>query len=97
MQKIEAPSSKLEISALMPPPTTVPLAPKGKDSGSGFDQFEIEEAERFRRDVQGEPSAQKRVSAGGTLYAADNDWDEEIGPQPMAKPKEFAQDKPVTL
>ena len=79
----------------MPPPAPRP-------SGSaGFDHFDLEEAAHFRRDVQGDASALKRLAvagagAGTAVYGDDDDLDDEVGPQPMAKPKEYKEEKHVS-
>jgi hypothetical protein len=82
----------------MPPP-----APRAPGSNTGFDHFDLEEAAHFRRDVQGDASALKRLAGTGTgtgtgaaIYGDDDDeLDDEVGPQPMAKPKEYKEEKHV--
>jgi hypothetical protein len=79
----------------MPPP-----APRAPGSNTGFDHFDLEEAAHFRRDVQGDASALKRLAVAGTgtgaaVYGDDDDLDDEVGPQPMAKPKEYKEEKHV--
>jgi len=83
----------------MPPPSK-PLSSQSA-VGSGFDEFEVEEAARFRRDVQGSSSGSMTAAAIGSLgkrlvYEDDN-MELEVGPQPMVQPKEFAEEKHVSV
>lgn len=52
----------------------------------GFSEYDHEEAERFRRDVQGD-----RIRSG----EGDSDEDDDFGPLPMVQPKDYAEDKKV--
>lgn len=50
--------------------------------------------------MQGDASALKRLAVAGTgtgaaVYGDDDDLDDEVGPQPMAKPKEYKEEKHV--
>jgi len=79
----------------MPPPSK-PVT----SQSSGFDEFEVEEAARFRRDVQGSSSSSGiatsvigSVGTGGKRLLYEDDSELEVGPQPMVQPKEFAEEK----
>ena len=50
--------------------------------------FELEEAESFRKDVQG---------ARDHSRLFDDDEDDEYGPSPMVQPKDYAEDKKVRI
>ena len=71
--------------------TAVPEAANGH-----FDEFDLDEAKRFRMDVQGGPKVRGAygASAGGNGGESDSDG-EDVGPMPMVQPKAYAEDRRV--
>eukprot|EP01034_Spumella_vulgaris_P025483 gene25483-31949_t len=63
-----------------------------RGASTPFNEYEIEEAARFRRDVQGDKYANSTYGHNG----ADADEDDEAGPMPMVQPKGYSDDKKLS-
>jgi hypothetical protein len=61
---------------------------------TAFSEYEMEEAVRFRRDVQGDKYGRSSAQFGQNNVDADDD-EEESGPMPMVQPKGYSDDKKV--
>lgn len=80
------------VRAMPPPAAAVPAAvttAAALHGALGISEYELEEAERFRREVQG-------GSARGAPGADDDDDDDDFGPAPMVQPKEYATNKQMS-
>ena len=73
------------------PPTAVLDLPT---ADSVFNEFDTDEAARFRMDVQGVPSHNVAVHSHG--FNSDDDDDDDVGPKPMVQPKEYAENKKLS-
>lgn len=60
---------------------------------SVFNEFDTDEAARFRMDVQGVPS--HNVTVHNHEFNSDDD-DDDVGPKPMVQPKEYAENKKLS-
>jgi len=75
-----------------PPPSAAAAALPSADCA--FDEFDTDEAARFRMDVQGVPS-HKAATQSHELHSEDDD-DDDVGPRPMVQPKEYAENKKLS-
>lgn len=75
-----------------PPPPTPSVDLPTLDSV--FNEFDTDEAARFRMDVQGVPS--HNVTAHSHEFNSDDDDDDDVGPKPMVQPKEYAENKKLS-
>ena len=65
--------------------------------GGNFDEFDKDEMSRFRIEVQGGKVARSAGASGGNGYDSESDDDQDFGPMPMVQPKEYGEDKRVSM
>lgn len=86
----------------LPATTTTATIGSAVAGGSGFTEYEEEEAASFRKDVQGIAAGASRGRDGmygvGSVEDDDDDDDDNavIGPAPMVKPQSYASDKQIS-
>lgn len=65
--------------------------------GGKFDEYDQDEASRFRLEVQGIKGGRKSDPSVPGGYHSESEDDQDFGPMPMVQPKEYGEDKRVRI